>query len=53
MNLDSFLKSITYQKITAEGLRNLGPVIEEMANAEDWRPQQNSVSLRLKILDNE
>ena len=53
VNLDSFLKSITYQKITAEGLRNLGPVIEEMANAEGLQAHKNSVSLRLKILDNE
>ena len=53
VNLDSFLKSITYQKITAEGLRNLGPVIEEMANAEGLEAHKNSISLRLKILDNE
>ena len=40
VNLDSFLKAITYQKITANGLINLGPVIETMASAEGLQAQK-------------
>tara|TARA_A100001011_G_scaffold370982_1_gene427846 strand:- start:1729 stop:3018 length:1290 start_codon:yes stop_codon:yes gene_type:complete len=53
VNLDSFLKAITYQKITAQGLQDLGPVIEEMASAEGLQAHKNSVSIRLKKLQNE
>jgi histidinol dehydrogenase len=53
VNLDSFLKAITYQKITAQGLKDLGPVIEEMANAEGLQAHKNAVSIRLKKLKNE
>ncbi|MEC8635934.1 MAG: histidinol dehydrogenase, partial [Bacteroidota bacterium] len=48
VNLDSFLKAITYQKITAQGLQDLGPVIEEMATAEGLQAHKNAVSIRLK-----
>ena len=50
VNLDSFLKAITYQKITKEGLMNLGPAIEEMAAAEGLQAHKNAVTLRLKSL---
>ena len=53
VNLDSFLKAITYQKITAQGLKDLGPVIEEMASAEGLQAHKNAVSIRLKKLQNE
>ena len=53
VNLDSFLKAITYQKITAKGLQDLGPVIEEMAIAEGLQAHKNAVSIRLKKLNNE
>ena len=53
VNLDSFLKAITYQKITAQGLQDLGPVIEEMAGAEGLQAHKNAVSIRLKNLQNE
>tara|TARA_B100000963_G_scaffold290031_1_gene259728 strand:- start:13990 stop:15279 length:1290 start_codon:yes stop_codon:yes gene_type:complete len=53
VNLDSFLKAITYQKITAQGLQDLGPVIEEMATAEGLQAHKNAVSLRLKMFDDE
>ena len=52
VNLDSFLKAITYQKITAQGLQDLGPVIEEMAKAEGLQAHKNAVSIRLKSLEN-
>lgn len=53
VNLDSFLKSITFQEITKEGLLDLGPTIELMANAEGLSAHKNAVSIRLKTLENE
>ena len=48
VNLDSFVKKITYQKITKEGLEKLGPAIETMAAAEHLDAHKNAVALRLK-----
>jgi len=48
VNLDSFMKKITFQEITREGIRNLGPVIEVMASAESLDGHKNAVTLRLK-----
>jgi histidinol dehydrogenase len=53
VNLDSFLKAISYQKISAQGLQDLGPIIEEMANAEGLQAHKNSVTIRLNKLQNE
>ena len=47
VSLDSFVKKITYQKISEEGLRNIGPAIEHMAEAEDLMAHKNAVSIRL------
>ena len=35
VSLDSFVKKITYQKITERGIQNLGPAVEKMAEAEN------------------
>ncbi len=51
VNLDSFLKKITFQEITEEGIRNLGPIIETMAEAERLGAHKNAVTLRLKKLN--
>ena len=51
VNLDSFLKSITFQKISKEGLKNIGESIELMAEAEGLQAHKNAVSLRLKDLE--
>ena len=48
VNLDSFLKKITFQEISREGLRNIGPVIEKMAEAELLNAHKNAVTIRLK-----
>src|SRR5690554_3472103 len=48
VNLDSFLKSITFQKITKQGLLNIGETIELMAAAEGLQAHKNAVSIRLK-----
>ena len=51
VNLDSFLKSMTFQKITAEGIQNIGPAIELMAEAEGLQAHKNAVTLRLQSCD--
>ncbi|MCM5662938.1 histidinol dehydrogenase [Galbibacter mesophilus] len=48
VNLDSFMKSMTFQKISKEGIKNIGPAIELMADAEGLGAHRNAVSLRLK-----
>ena len=52
VSLDSFVKKITYQEITREGLKVLGPVVEKMAAAEQLEAHKNAVTLRLKSLNN-
>ncbi|MEM7110713.1 MAG: histidinol dehydrogenase [Bacteroidota bacterium] len=48
VSLDSFTKQITYQSITKEGLRKLGPVVETMAEAELLVAHKNAVTIRLE-----
>ncbi len=50
VNLDSFSKAITFQKITETGLLNIGSAIEIMAEAEGLQAHKNAVSIRLKDL---
>lgn len=47
VSLDSFIKKITFQKLSAEGLQNIGPAIELMAEAEELFAHKNAVTLRL------
>jgi histidinol dehydrogenase len=51
VNLDSFMKSITFQKISKEGLYNIGKTIELMAEDEGLQAHKNAVSIRLKDLN--
>lgn len=53
VNLDSFRKAITFQKITKEGIQLLGETVELMAAAEGLQAHKNAVSIRLKALENE
>jgi histidinol dehydrogenase len=50
VNLDSFLKSITFQKITKKGIQEIGNAIEIMAEAEGLQAHKNAVTLRLNSL---
>ncbi len=50
VNLDSFTKKITFQRISSEGLLNIGPAIEIMAAAEYLDAHKNAVSIRLNRL---
>jgi histidinol dehydrogenase len=50
VNLDSFMKSMTFQQISKEGIQNIGNAIEIMAEAEGLQAHKNAVTLRLKSL---
>jgi len=50
VNLDSFMKSMTFQKINKEGIQTIGKAIEVMAEAEGLQAHKNAVTLRLKNL---
>jgi histidinol dehydrogenase len=50
VNLDSFLKSITFQEISKEGIKAIGKSVELMAAAEGLQAHKNAVSIRLKDL---
>ena len=49
VNLNSFLKSMTFQKISQKGIQNIGKSIEIMAEAEGLQAHKNAVSLRLEF----
>ncbi len=53
VNLGSFTKQITFQKIDAKGIKNIGPAVEIMAAAEGLQAHKNAVTVRLKALNNE
>jgi histidinol dehydrogenase len=48
VSLDSFIKKITFQEISKQGIKNIGPAIELMAEAEQLFAHKNAVTLRLK-----
>jgi len=50
VSLDSFVKKVTFQRITEEGLRNVGPVVTTMARAEGLEAHARAVELRLEAL---
>lgn len=50
VSLDSFIKKITFQRLSADGLRNVGPVVELMAEAEGLRAHARAVTLRLQAV---
>lgn len=50
VSVDSFVKKITVQHITEEGIRNIGPVVEAMAEAESLEAHKKAVTIRLQSL---
>ena len=50
VSLDSFVKKITIQHISPEGIKNIGPVVEVMAEAESLDAHKRAVSIRLASL---
>jgi histidinol dehydrogenase len=50
VSMDSFVKKVTYQKLTQQGLQNIGKTVELMAAAEGLDAHKNAV--RIRIIDN-
>ncbi len=50
VSLDSFVKKITFQQLSKDGLKNIGRAVEAMAAAEGLEAHRNAVALRLKSL---
>lgn len=50
VHLDSFMKNMTFQKVSEKGIQNIGKIIETMAEAEGLQAHKNAVTLRLKSL---
>ena len=48
VSVDSFVKKITFQKISKKGIKNIGPAVEKMAVAERLDAHKNAISIRLK-----
>ena len=46
VSVDSFVKKITFQKLSAEGLNNIGEAVESMASAEGLMAHKNAVTIR-------
>lgn len=51
VSLDSFIKKITFQQVTKQGIATIGKAIELMAEAEGLQAHKNAVTLRLKDIE--
>lgn len=51
VSLDSFVKKITFQKLTEDGIKNLGRTVECMAEAEGLQAHKNAISVRLEKIN--
>ena len=52
VSIDSFVKKITYQKLSAKGIQNIGPSVSKMAQAEGLIAHKRAISVRLNYLKN-
>ena len=50
VSVDSFVKKITYQKLTPAGLQAIGAAVETMAAAEGLEAHKNAITIRLQSL---
>ena len=50
VSLESFLKYITYQQLSEGGIRNVGPIVQQLADAEALSAHGRAVSIRLESL---
>jgi len=48
VSIDSFVKKVTFQQLTKEGLTNIGNTVMQMAEAEGLDAHKNAVAIRLK-----
>ena len=53
VSVDSFVRKITFQKLDAQGIENIGPAIEQMAEAEELIAHRNAVRVRLNSIRDE
>nr|WP_142454585.1 histidinol dehydrogenase [Gracilimonas mengyeensis] len=51
VNLAAFQKSVTMQSLNEEGLKNIGPAVEKLADLEELQAHKNAVSLRLRNIE--
>jgi len=50
VTLESFIKYVSIQKLTKNGLKRLGPVVERLAEMEGLEAHKRAISLRLEML---
>ena len=50
VNLDSFCRKITFQELSAEGIRSIGRAVELMAGAEQLDAHKNAMTVRLNTI---
>ena len=50
VNLDSFCRKITFQELSAEGIRSIGRAVELMAEAEQLDAHKNAMTVRIQSL---
>ena len=53
VNLDSFCKKITFQKLTPQGISSIGRTVEIMAENEDLNAHKLAMTLRIKAVNND
>ena len=51
VNLDSFCRKITFQQLTAEGIRSIGRTVELMADAEQLQAHRQAMTLRMQSIE--
>ena len=51
VNLDSYCRKITFQHLTAEGIRHIGRAVELMAEAEQLDAHKNAMSVRIRSIE--
>ena len=52
VNLDSYCRKITFQHLTEEGIREIGPAVELMAAAEQLDAHKNAMTVRINAINN-
>ena len=50
VNLDSFMKKITFQTLSEEGIANLGPIIETLAENEELMAHKLAATVRINAI---
>jgi histidinol dehydrogenase len=53
VNVSDFMKKITFQELSKEGIRSLGETVEKMAEIEGLDAHKNAMTIRIKSLKDE